>query len=84
MGSSPAGRATRASPWTHSSGCSMSGKLWFRARRPDINVLFTSGYFDVTSLPGGTLPGGAALLKKPFRKIELERRIGELLGNPSA
>ena len=42
-----------------------------RARRPDIRVLFMSGYTDHPALKGGQLAPTEALLQKPFTRDEL-------------
>ncbi len=60
----------------------MNGKeLAKRAQqlRPDLKVLFTSG-FPGTSLTGVDLEPGDALLSKPYRKRDLANKIREVLG----
>jgi PAS domain S-box-containing protein len=60
----------------------MNGKeLARRAQqlRPDLKVLFTSG-FPGTSLTGVDLEPGDALLSKPYRKRDLAKKIREILG----
>jgi PAS domain S-box-containing protein len=48
-----------------------------RAQRPDIKILFTSGYTD--GILEGQLPTGAAFLQKPFSPGALTTKIRELL-----
>ncbi|WP_340116095.1 response regulator [Pelagibius sp. 7325] len=50
-----------------------------RKRRPDLKVLFTSGYAEsaIGSAPGAGLDG--SLLSKPYRKDELARKLREVL-----
>ena len=60
----------------------MNGKeLAKRAQqlRPDLKVLFTSG-FPGTSLTGVDLEPDDALLSKPYRKRDLAQKIREVLG----
>jgi CheY-like chemotaxis protein len=49
-----------------------------RAVRPDLKVLFTSG-FPGDSLGNVELEPGAALLGKPYRRIDLARKLHEVL-----
>jgi len=51
-----------------------------RRRRPDLKVLFTSGYVAGDFEAGITLPDGGELLVKPFRVAELGRRLEKVLG----
>jgi len=48
-----------------------------RADRPDIKILFTSGYTD--GILEGELPSGAAFLQKPFTPGALTTKIREIL-----
>jgi CheY-like chemotaxis protein len=60
----------------------MKGKeLVDRARdgRPDLPVLFLSGYTDGSEIRGGPEGGYTAYLGKPFRSNELRRSVRELL-----
>jgi PAS domain S-box-containing protein len=47
-----------------------------RERRPDLPVVFVTGYADQSALAG---IGDAYVVQKPFRDDELERKIGALL-----
>ena len=47
--------------------------------RPEMKVLFISGYSDMALLQHGTLLPGTALLQKPFTPAQLVRRVRELL-----
>ena len=49
-----------------------------RQVRPDLKVLFTSG-FPGDSLGNVELEAGAALLGKPYRRIDLARKLHEVL-----
>ncbi|MCP3465600.1 ATP-binding protein [Bradyrhizobium sp. CCGUVB23] len=50
-----------------------------RERRPDVRVLYTSGYTDDAIVHEGHLDPGIALLRKPYRKSELSQKIREVL-----
>jgi hypothetical protein len=49
------------------------------ARRPDIKALYMSGYTQNAVLHQGKLDQGVVLLEKPFRKIDLARKVRETL-----
>jgi CheY-like chemotaxis protein len=48
-----------------------------RARRPDLPVLFVTGYADQTALAG---VGEERVVQKPFRDDELERKVRAVVG----
>ncbi len=50
-------------------------------RRGGVKVLYTSGYTDDAIVHEGHLDPGVALLKKPYRKSDLARKIREVLGS---
>jgi PAS domain S-box-containing protein len=50
-----------------------------RRRRPDVKVLFTSGYTENAIVHHGRLDPGVNLLAKPYRKSDLARKIHEAL-----
>jgi CheY-like chemotaxis protein len=50
--------------------------------RPQVRVLYTSGYLDRSLLPQGTDELGPAFLHKPFRPEALLHRVRELLDGP--
>jgi FixJ family two-component response regulator len=53
------------------------------AVRPDMKVLFMSGYTD-SSAVHSTSPGGSVqFLQKPFTGLELAQRVREALGAPA-
>lgn len=54
-----------------------------RALRPDLPVLFTSGYTESTISSRGWLRPGVLLLNKPYRRLELAMKLREALGNRS-
>jgi PAS domain S-box-containing protein len=60
------------------SGRTLAQKL--RALRPDMRVLYISGYTDDVVLRYGDFGPGQAFLQKPFTKDNLAARIRELLG----
>ncbi len=51
-----------------------------RALRPDMKVLFMSGYTDEAIVHHGVLDPGVCFLQKPFSRDDLTRMVGELLG----
>lgn len=51
-----------------------------RRRRPDLAVLFTSGYTRDALSTDGRLPPGVRLLEKPYRRADLADAIREVLG----
>jgi CheY-like chemotaxis protein len=55
------------------------------ALRPELRVMFTSGYAQQAVEIQGMLMPGATLLHKPFRKVELGRKLQEVVaGKPYA
>jgi PAS domain S-box-containing protein len=51
-----------------------------RARRPELPVLFITGYADASAaLGGGQLPPGMQVIAKPFDAAELVRRVREIV-----
>ncbi len=54
-----------------------------KALRPDLKVLFTSGYAVETLVLRGRATEGTALLNKPYRQAELARRLREVLDGGS-
>jgi signal transduction histidine kinase len=52
-------------------------------RRPDLKVLFTSGYTRNAIVHGGRLDAGVALIGKPFTYADLARKIREVLDGAS-
>ncbi|MBI3790159.1 MAG: response regulator [Gemmatimonadetes bacterium] len=55
-----------------------------RLRRPDVRVLFTSGYADDDATMGGMRTAGVPFLAKPFSPAELARRVREVLAGPTS
>jgi DNA-binding response OmpR family regulator len=55
-----------------------------RALRPDIRVLFMSGYNEEAVLRDGVLAAGAAFLEKPFSPSELLNRVRRILQTKSS
>jgi PAS domain S-box-containing protein len=55
-----------------------------KALRPQMPVLFTSGYTDNAIIHQGRLDEGVNLISKPYAKAELARRIAQLLATPTA
>ena len=65
----------------HLSGPELASKL--APNRPEMKVLFISGYTDDTVFRHGVLEGGVAFLQKPFNLKALAQRIREVLsGQP--
>ena len=54
-----------------------------RERRPDLKVLFTSGYSENAIIHHGRLDSGVLLLQKPYRKSELARMVRAALEKPA-
>ena len=54
-----------------------------RRLRPELKVLFTSGYFAEALLRDGRLEPGFALLVKPYGRHELSRKVREVLRAPA-
>ena len=50
-----------------------------REERPDIQVLYTSGFADSDKLPPELLAGEVELLPKPYRISDLGQRLERLL-----
>ena len=50
-----------------------------RIERPELKVLFITGYAENAVVGNGHLDKGMALLTKPFAMAELGRRIHEML-----
>jgi PAS domain S-box-containing protein len=52
-----------------------------RQHRPDLKVLFVTGYDDQAATRGGTLDPGMEMVAKPFRLDMLAVRIREMIGS---
>ena len=50
------------------------------AVRPNVRVLFMSGYTENAIVHGGRLDDGVQLISKPFQRDQLARRVADLLG----
>jgi PAS domain S-box-containing protein len=50
-----------------------------RRRRPNVKILFASGYFEGALVRDGNLLASTDFLVKPYRKKDLERKLDELL-----
>jgi len=66
----------------HLSGPELATKLG--AERPNLKVLFISGYTDDTVFRHGVLEGGVAFLQKPFNLKALSQKIREVLTDDPA
>jgi CheY-like chemotaxis protein len=53
-----------------------------RERRPELKVLFVSGYTDNAIIRHGVLEPGIAFLQKPFSPESLARKVREVLDLP--
>jgi CheY-like chemotaxis protein len=54
-----------------------------RAKRPDVKVLFTTGYARNAIVHQGRLDSGVELITKPFTRAQLAARIRDVLDVPS-
>jgi PAS domain S-box-containing protein len=54
-----------------------------RELRPEVAVLFTSGYTEAGAAHHGRLEPGVALLSKPYGRAELSRKLRSVLDAPS-
>jgi YesN/AraC family two-component response regulator len=59
------------------SGAQLASRL--SASRPEMKVLYVSGYTDDTIVRHGVLERGLAFLQKPFSPKTLARKVGEVL-----
>ena len=50
-------------------------------RRPAVKLLYTSGYSEDGIVHYGRLDPGIVLLGKPYRKLDLARKIRDVLGD---
>jgi two-component SAPR family response regulator len=48
--------------------------------RPEVKVLFMSGYTENSIVHHGRLDDGVQLLGKPFKRDQLARKVAEVLG----
>ncbi|MEX1205294.1 MAG: PAS domain S-box protein [Dongiaceae bacterium] len=55
-----------------------------RRRRPGLKVLFTSGYAENAVVHQGRLDPGVHLLSKPYKKLDLARKVRDALDGPAA
>ena len=49
-------------------------------RRPDLKVLFASGYADEAIVKRDRLDENVELIEKPYQKVDLARRLRAILG----
>jgi len=65
----------------HLSGPELAKRL--AGLRPDMKVLFMSGYTDDSALRHGAVEGGVGFLQKPITPALLARKVREVLDNPA-
>ena len=53
-----------------------------RATRPDIRVVYMSGYTDDTVVRNGIIDANVAFIQKPFSPELIRRKIREVLEEP--
>ena len=63
------------------SGSGYLGIQRLLSRRPDMEVLYMSGYTDPV---GGRLPRDSAYIQKPFANADLIQKVREILDTPGA
>jgi FixJ family two-component response regulator len=63
------------------SGRQLADRL--RHLRPELRVLFVSGYTDDAIIRHGMLEPGIAFLQKPFTPHSLTRKVREVLDGPA-
>ena len=51
--------------------------------RPEMKVIYISGYADASLAPDGVLKPGTVLVHKPFTMKILSAKLREVLGNPT-
>lgn len=54
------------------------------AIRPEVKVIFMSGYTENSIVHHGRLDDGVHLIGKPFKREQLARKVAEVLGSPAA
>ncbi|HEX2045302.1 MAG TPA: PAS domain-containing protein [Gaiellaceae bacterium] len=64
------------------SGRELAERLWLS--RPEMKVLYISGYTDIAVFDPGVLDPGSAFLQKPFSAAELAQKVREVLDAPQA
>ena len=64
----------------HMSGAELANQL--RLRRPDVRVLFVSGYTDDAVVRQGVLLSDVAFLQKPYSPAELAAKVRLVLDAP--
>jgi two-component system cell cycle sensor histidine kinase/response regulator CckA len=64
------------------SGRELAERLWLS--RPEMKVLYISGYTDIAVFDPGLLDPGSAFLQKPFSAPELAQKVREVLDAPQA
>ena len=52
--------------------------------RPEVKVVFMSGYTENSIVHHGRLDDGVSLIGKPFKREQLARKIAEVLGEPAS
>ena len=50
-----------------------------RLTRPDLKVLFVTGFAENAAIGNGQLPTGMAVITKPFEVVDLANKVSEII-----
>ena len=64
-------------------GRQLADAAWALQLQPQLKVLFTSGYTENAIVHQGRLDPGLHLLSKPYRRLELARKLRQVLDQPN-
>jgi hypothetical protein len=57
---------------------------WMLTERPEIKILYMSGYTDHAIVNNGVIGGDMAFIQKPFAPMALSRKVRDVLEGDSA